>query len=295
MAQLIGIIANFTAMETTLKKIKETLSPLYSQGEIKSLIKIILGKLKGYSQVDIIMHSDEILSDYIKSEIDKVLKRLLKNEPIQYIFNEAYFQGFTLKVTPSTLIPRPETEELVDIIVKDNTSCDLRILDIGTGSGAIAIALARALRFPIVDAIDISDEALSVAKENATMLKAKVNFKKTDILTASPTENQYDIIVSNPPYITNSERNKMEINVLDYEPHTALFVPDDDALRFYRAIAIFASKSLKPGGKIYFEINSRFGKETATLLSENGFNEPTIAKDMYGLDRFVSATKPYES
>lgn len=295
MAQLIGIIAIFTAMETTLKKIKETLSPLYSQGEIKSLIKIILGKLKGYSQVDIIMHSDEILSDYIKSEIDKVLKRLLKNEPIQYIFNEAYFQGFTLKVTPSTLIPRPETEELVDIIVKDNTSCDLRILDIGTGSGAIAIALARALRFPIVDAIDISDEALSVAKENATMLKAKVNFKKTDILTASPTENQYDIIVSNPPYITNSERNKMEINVLDYEPHTALFVPDDDALRFYRAIAIFASKSLKPGGKIYFEINSRFGKETATLLSENGFNEPTIAKDMYGLDRFVSATKPYES
>lgn len=282
-------------MKSTIQKIKDTLAPAYSQGEIKSLIKIIFGNLKGYSQVDIIMHSDELLSDFIKEEINKVLARLLDNEPIQYIFNEAYFQGFTLKVTPDTLIPRPETEELVDIIVKENTNADLHVLDIGTGSGAIALALARSLRFPTVDAIDISDEALSVAEENAKTLKVKVNFSKTDILSASPVGNRYDIIVSNPPYITDSERDSMEKNVLEYEPHTALFVPDDDALRFYRAITLYAVKSLKPGGRIYFEINSRFGKETVALLTGNGFREATVIKDMYGLDRFVSATKPIES
>lgn len=282
-------------MKSTIQKIKDSLAPAYSQGEINSLIKIILGNLKGYSQVDIIMHSDELLSDFIKEEIDKVLARLLDNEPIQYIFNEAYFQGFTLKVTPDTLIPRPETEELVDLIVKENPNADLLVLDIGTGSGAIALALARSLRFPTVDAIDISDEALSVAEENAKTLKVKVNFSKTDILSASPVGNRYDIIVSNPPYITDSERDSMEKNVLEYEPHTALFVPDDDALRFYRAITLYAVKSLKPGGRIYFEINSRFGKETVALLTENGFREATVIKDMYGLDRFVSATKPSES
>ena len=279
-------------METTIQKIKDTLAPLFTSGEIKSILKIIFEKLKGYSQVDIIMHKDEILSDYIKNEIDKVLERLLKHEPIQYIFNEAYFQGLTLKVTPDTLIPRPETEELVDIIVKENNDSDLRVLDIGTGSGAIAIALARSLRFPIVDAIDISEEALAVANENAKNLKVRINFSKTDILTAKPIANEYDIIVSNPPYIADSEQSSMEKNVLEYEPHTALFVPDNDALLFYRAITLFAVESLKPGGRIYFEINSRFGNETAQLLFDNGFQNTSIIKDMYGLDRFVSAIKP---
>lgn len=278
-------------METTIRKIKETLKNDFSASEINSIIRIIFGKLKNYSQVDIIMHKNDELSPFIKTKVDEVLERLLKHEPIQYIFNEAYFQGFTLKVTPHTLIPRPETEELVDIITKENKKSDLHILDIGTGSGAIAIALARALPFPVVDAIDISEEALQVAKDNAESLKAKVNFIKADILCATPPVESYDIIVSNPPYIADSERSAMEDNVLKYEPHTALFVPDSDPLRFYRAITLYAAKALKPKGRIYFEINSRFGKETASILSQNGFQDISVIKDMYGLDRFVTASK----
>lgn len=268
---------------------------MFTQGEIKNIIRIIFEKLKGYSQVDIIMHSNEELSDFIKEKIDFVLERLSKNEPIQYIFNEAYFQGFHLKVNRHTLIPRPETEELVDIIIKDNPNSDLRILDIGTGSGAIAIALARSLRFPIVDAIDISQEALNTAKENADKLKAKVNFFQNDILKIDCNDfDIYDIIVSNPPYITEQEKAEMELNVIDYEPHSALFVPDNDPLLFYRAITQYAIKALKPSGRIYFEINSRFGNETTKLLTDNGFSDTMVIKDMYGLDRFVFASKPQE-
>lgn len=282
-------------MLSTTLKIKDTLSPIYSKGEIKNIIRIIFENLKNYSQVDIIMNQDEVLSDYIKQKIDVILKRLLNREPIQYIFNEAYFQGMTLKVSPDTLIPRPETEELVDIIIKENTHCDLHILDIGTGSGAIAIALARALRFPVVDAIDISSRAIDIAKENAISLKVKINFMIKDILSIeNPPENIYDIIVSNPPYITNEEKTSMEANVLDYEPHSALFVPDNEPLLFYKAISAYAKQALKPGGRIYFEINNKFGKETANLLSDCGFTSVNIIKDMYGLDRFVSAIKPQD-
>lgn len=282
-------------MQSTIQKIKDTLSPLYSKGEIQNIIRIIFENLKNYSQVDIIMNRDEILSDYIKQKIDVILKRLLNREPIQYIFSEAYFQGMTLKVSPDTLIPRPETEELVDIIIKENNHSDLRILDIGTGSGAIAIALARALRFPVVDAIDISSGAIYIAKENAISLKVKINFMIKDILSIeNPPENIYDIIVSNPPYITNEEKTSMEVNVLDYEPHSALFVPDNEPLLFYTAISSYAKQALKPGGRIYFEINNKFGKETANLLSDCGFTSVNITKDMYGLDRFVSAIKPQD-
>ncbi len=282
-------------MQTTIQKIKDTLSSSHSGGEIKNIIRIIFENLKNYSQVDIIMNQDEVLSPFIREKVDLILKRLLNNEPIQYIFNEAYFQGFTLKVTPDTLIPRPETEELVDIIVKENTTSDLHILDIGTGSGAIAIALAKTLKFPVVDAIDISQSAIDIAGENAKALKVKINFMKKDILSViPPTESSYDIIVSNPPYITNQEKSSMEPNVLDYEPHMALFVPDSDPLLFYKAITHYAIHALNPGGRIYFEINSLFGKETAKLLSDSGFVEVNVIKDMYGLDRFVSAIKPQD-
>lgn len=280
-------------MQTTIQKIKEVLSPLYSTGEIKNIIRIIFENIKNYSQVDIIMNQDEILSQFIKDKVDMILKRLVNHEPIQYIFNEAYFQGLTLKVTPDTLIPRPETEELIDIIVKENNQSDLHVLDIGTGSGAIAIALAKSLKFPIVDAIDISQKAIDIAQENAKAHKVKINFIMNDILSAEiPTNSVYDIIVSNPPYITLREKDSMEPNVLDYEPHTALFVPDNDPLMFYRAITLYAVYALNPGGRIYFEINSLYGKETAKLLSDNNFIDVDIIKDMYGLDRFVSAAKP---
>ena len=264
-------------MQTTIQKIKEVLSPLYSTGEIKNIIRIIFENIKNYSQVDIIMNQDEILSQFIKDKVDMILKRLVNHEPIQYIFNEAYFQGLTLKVTPDTLIPRPETEELIDIIVKENNQSDLHVLDIGTGSGAIAIALAKSLKFPIVDAIDISQKAIDIAQENAKAHKVKINFFIRDILSAEiPTNSVYDIIVSNPPYITVREKDSMEPNVLDYEPHTALFVPDNDPLMFYRAITHYAIYALNPGGRIYFEINSLYGKETAKLLSDNNFIDVDI-------------------
>ena len=280
-------------MQTTIQKIKEVLSPLYSTGEIKNIVRIIFENIKNYSQVDIIMNQDEILSQFIKDKVDMILKRLVNHEPIQYIFNEAYFQGLTLKVTPDTLIPRPETEELIDIIVKENNQSDLHVLDIGPGSGAIAIALAKSLKFPIVDAIDISQKAIDIAQENAKAHKVKINFFIRDILSVEiPTNSVYDIIVSNPPYITLREKDSMEPNVLDYEPHTALFVPDNDPLMFYRAITHYAVYALNPGGRIYFEINSLYGKETAKLLSDNNFIDVDIIKDMYGLDRFVSAAKP---
>lgn len=282
-------------MKQTLQHIKDTLSPIFLQGEINSLIKIIFENLKGYSQVDIIMHGDDELSDYIKGKVQSILTRLLNHEPIQYILGDAYFQGMHLKVTPHTLIPRPETEQLVDIIVEENHASDLRVLDIGTGSGAIAIALARALRFAQVDAIDISAEALSVARENAKTLKTRVNFALKDILAEpAPSAPLYDIIVSNPPYITEKERHDMEANVLDYEPHTALFVPDNDPLLFYRAITLYAKSALAPGGRLYFEINQNFGKETEQLLDNNGFTNIAVIKDMYANDRFVSATKPLD-
>lgn len=282
-------------MKQTLQHIKDTLSPIFSQGEINALIKIIFENLKGYSQVDIIMHGDDELSDYIKGKVQSILTRLLNHEPIQYILGDTYFQGMHLKVTPHTLIPRPETEQLVDIIIEENHASDLRVLDIGTGSGAIAIALARALRFAQVDAIDISAEALSVARENAKTLKTRVNFALKDILAEpAPIAPLFDIIVSNPPYITEKERLDMEANVLDYEPHTALFVPDNDPLLFYRTITLYAKSALAPGGRLYFEINQNFGKETEQLLDNNGFTNIAVIKDMYANDRFVSAIKPLD-
>ena len=275
-----------------MQLIKNRLAPTFSDGEIKNITRIIFENLMGYSQVDIIMHDADSLSEFIKAKINNVLDRLLQHEPVQYIFGEAYFQGLHLKVNSHTLIPRPETEQLVDFIVDENPMPDLRVLDIGTGSGAIAIALARALRFPTVHAFDISEGALEVAAENAANHKVKVQFSLCDILaTPAPATPSFDIIVSNPPYVTDSERADMEANVLDFEPHTALFVPDADPLLFYRTIAIYASKALVDGGRIYFEINRRFGRETAQLLLLNGFEDAVVIKDMYGNDRFVKAIK----
>lgn len=276
-----------------IKDIKEKLAPLYSPSECQTIVKIIFDNLMHYSPVDLVMKQDEEVSDFIEGKIDNMVNRLLNHEPIQYIFNEAYFHGNMLKVTPDVLIPRPETEELIDLIVSENPQSDLKVLDIGTGSGAIAVSLARSLRFPIVSAIDISPKALEVAEENATKLKVKVKFIEADILNLKAIGNEgYDIIVSNPPYITDGEKDEMEDNVLDFEPHLALFVPNNDPLKFYRAISIYAQRALKRGGKLYFEINNHFGEEMKELLKQNGFTDINIIKDMHGKDRIATSTKP---
>lgn len=279
-------------MRDTLKKLRTALRPLYGNRETEAIIKLIFHYVKGWNTVDILTHEPDTLSPFIRSEIDGILKRLLNYEPIQYITGEARFHGLELHVTPDVLIPRPETSELVDIIVgKAGETTDLCVLDVATGSGCIAVALARALLFPKVTALDISAPALEVARRNAADLKVKVEFIEADIFSWTPDGAKYDIIVSNPPYIDESERASMERNVLDYEPSSALFVPDDDPLRFYRRITQLAASALVAGGRLYYEINPRHADQLAREIAGAGFSDVEIVKDSFGHDRFITAVK----
>lgn len=279
---------DFTAADM-FRQLQTELSPTYGAGEAKAMARLIFHALKGWNLTDLVIHNDYILSEYIIDKINLIKDRLLRHEPIQYILGEAYFFGMNLSVTPDTLIPRPETEELVDLIIKENQETDLSILDIGTGSGAIAIALARNMRFPKVSAIDISGEALKVAGENARSLNARIKFIHDDIFTYMPPQDSLDIIVSNPPYIDMCEKKDMDKNVLDYEPHSALFVPDEDPLIYYRRIISVGIHSLRDGGRIYLEINPRHDKELKTLLERSGYQTVGIIKDSNGRNRFISA------
>ncbi len=286
-------MGNEVTLVQIIDDVMSRLTPLYGQREAKWMVRIILENVKGYSPVDVVLHRDEVLSDFIVDKIEDVTNRLLKQEPIQYIFGSARFYGNSFKVTPATLIPRPETEELVALIDKENRDTDLRVLDVGTGSGCIAVTLARVLRFPIVDAIDISDDALAVAHENAQSLRVKVNFKKGDALAMEkPKTPIYDIIVSNPPYIADKERAEMSQNVLRYEPHLALFVPDDDPLRFYRAIGEYGIKALKMGGRLYFEINPLFVDDMRIMLETMEYVNIRVVRDLPGKERMMVAVKP---
>ncbi len=278
-------------LEQSIREIKKSLSPAYPQGEIDGFVKIIFRQLLHYDTVDILLRKDTVLPDFIVEKINKVVIELLDRRPIQYIFNNTYFHGHNFYVDGSVLIPRPETEELVDMIIDENKESDLKVLDAGTGSGCIAISLALAMKFPTVDAIDISENALDVARRNAQTLKAKVNFHKCDITDMPAAQNAYDIIVSNPPYIAESEKRQMDKNVLDYEPQTALFVPDNDPLKFYRALSNYGKSALKNGGRIYFEINSRFPDEITELLKHYGYGSIELSRDMQGLWRFARADK----
>lgn len=259
----------------------------YPPGEVEGFIKIIFRQLLGYETVDILLHKDTELPDFIVTKTAKVVDQLCENRPIQYIFGKAWFHGHEFTVDSSTLIPRPETEELVDLIIDENRRSDLRVLDVGTGSGCIAVSLALGLKFASVDAIDISDPALAVARRNASLLRARVNFRRDDILSAKPDLNTYDIIVSNPPYIADSERQTMDPRVYGHEPTGALFVPDSDPLKFYRAIAAYAATALSHGGALYFEINPLFVDGLRDLLTKAGFADIDILRDFRGNYRFA--------
>lgn len=282
-------------MRETLKKLRSALRPLYGDRETEAIIKLIFLYVKGWHTVDMLIHEPDELSPFIKSEIDGILSRLLRHEPIQYITGEAYFHGMELQVTPAVLIPRPETAELVDIIAdRADGRTDLRVLDIATGSGCIALALARILPFSEVTALDISGDALKVARNNAERLKARINFVEADVFNWQPHAESYDIIVSNPPYIDESERADMEPNVVNYEPPSALFVPDNDPLRFYTRITALANRALAAGGRLYYEINPRHSKQLAEDIHAAGFIDVEIIRDSFGKERFITARKQPE-
>lgn len=281
-------------LKSVLQSIRQRLAPKYGDGEAREMGRIIFENLKGWSPVDLAIRQDEEISEFIRQKVDQVVDRLLNDEPIQQIFGVADFYGMKLKVTPDTLIPRPETEELVDLIVKDNQQKDLRVLDCGTGTGCIAIALKRNLPFPEVTAIDISDKALAVARENAKNLRAQVDFRHADMirLPESLDGKQFDVIVSNPPYIAEHERAAMDRNVLDYEPATALFVPDSDPLKFYRAILEAAKDGMAaPNGKLYFEINPLYADQLQALATRLGFADIQLIRDTDGKQRFLTLRK----
>lgn len=279
-------------VEQAVRTIRTALRPLYPAGEVEGFIRIIFRHLLHYEPVDILLRKDTVLPGFIPDKIDKVVEELKKSRPVQYIFNEARFHGHDFYVDGSVLIPRPETEELVDIIVDENGLSDLSVLDAGTGSGCIAISLALALKFPEVTAVDISEKALEVARRNAAALNARnIGFVCRDMLDMPVEVGKYDIIVSNPPYIAESEKAGMDRNVLDYEPSGALFVPDDDPLRFYKALSRFGADALKPGGRLYFEINSRFPAEIKKMLDADGYVDVELLRDMQGLWRFARAHK----
>lgn len=275
------------------REIKRRLTLVVGEREAYWMARDIIDDILGYSEVELLIKGNEVLSDFVIGKVDSVVERVERGEPLQYVLGWARFEGNRYMVTPDTLIPRPETQELVDIIIsRHGEEKDLRVMDVGTGSGCIAISLARGLKFAQVSAIDISQSALEVARENAKMLKTRVNFECRDALSLTPKRGEkYDIIVSNPPYIAEYERKDMEHSVLDYEPSTALFVPNDDPLRFYRAIASFAVEALSQGGHIYYEINPLFATEMLEMMRGMGYNDIEIINDMQGRKRMLCARK----
>jgi release factor glutamine methyltransferase len=258
--------------------------------EIKSIAHLVFAKILRLDRTDILAAKPVTLTPEQEEDLYAIAQRINKHEPVQYILGEAEFFGHVFKVNASVLIPRPETEFLIHEILHYanlQKKHNLKILDIGTGSGCIPITLKKELPEASVTATDISLDALIVAKENAATLHAPVDFIHHDILAQDIPQSDLDVVVSNPPYIAQAEETAMNSNVLQYEPHLALFVPDDDALKFYKAIAVKAREVLVQGGLLIVEINERFGYETAALLKANQFHHVTIIKDLDGKDRIV--------
>lgn len=274
------------------RNLRTDLTPMYGEGEAAALVRMMFEYLNGWSRVDLALKAGQDVSDFKVGKFTEMEHRLLAGEPIQYITGEADFYGIRFHVSPDVLIPRPETAELVDMIVDQwGGRSDLRVLDVGTGSGCIAIALCRNLPFAQVTGIDVSPAAIEIARQNASDLRASVHFEVTDIFSYTPEPDSLDIVVSNPPYITQSEAADMEPNVLDHEPHTALFVPDTDPLLFYRRIAEVAMQGLKAGGRLYFETNRAYTTLTAEMLKAGGWVDVQTHRDSFGNLRFVTATK----
>ena len=274
-----------------LQKLIQTLTPLHGSAEARAIVYALMEDVFEMSKTDVLLGRFDRLSETEKAQFSEYARRLTDGEPLQYVVGTAPFGNLRFEVTPATLIPRPETLELVDwVVAEQQDRPSLRLLDIGTGSGCIAISLASRLPQAKVSAWDISADALAVARRNAERNGVAVAFQQVDALHVKETET-FDCIVSNPPYICEAEKAEMTDSVLLHEPHTALFVPNTDPLRFYRAIAQLALSNLSPGGTLYFEINRAYGAETCNLLRDLGFCDVELRKDFYGNDRMVRARK----
>lgn len=274
------------------KNFLASLSGLYPSEEIQSFFNILSEKYLGLTRLAIALDPKKEIDNKAVVKFDEVIKRLKLYEPIQYIIEEAEFYGLAFTVNKETLIPRPETEELVSWVLEnleEEKNSNLEILDIGTGSGCIAVSLAKHLPEAKISALDFSKKALNVAKMNAERNEVEVDFFCSDILKAQNLPKKYDIIVSNPPYVRELEKEYMEQNVLNFEPNSALYVSDSDPLIFYRAIASLAQQYLKPNGQILFEINEFLAEEMLTLMESEGFQRLEIKKDIYGKNRMLRA------
>lgn len=268
------------------------LRSIYPEGEASQVTDWIMESLTGSKKAERMLYKNAAITDKEESQLQQFTERLMQHEPVQYVLNEAWFCGLKFYVDKNVLIPRPETEELVEWVI---TNCKfpvdtLSILDIGTGSGCIPITLKRKLRKAEVWSCDINEETLQVAKKNAATLGADVNFLLLDFLNKEKRDQlpSFDIIISNPPYVPEKDKQQMQPNVLNYEPHTALFVPDNDALVFYKAIAEFGKDHLNPGGVIYAEIHEDMGEVVSALFNSNGYNIE-LKKDMQGKKRMLKA------
>jgi len=276
----------------TIKDIRfylfDELNEIYDEPEVKALTNIIIQTVLSLTKLHYLYFEEKEVSIKEAARIIEICKELKRGNPLQYILGEADFYGCRIKVTPATLIPRPETEELVQLVLNENKEYRGNIIDFGTGSGCIAIALAANLPQSKTTGIDISEDALVIARENALLNNVRVSFLNGDILSFdSLSVPKAGIIVSNPPYVRNSEKILMNKNVTDFEPHHALFVPDSDPLVYYKGILKIAEKVLEPSGRIYFEINEAFGNDMAELMASFGYSDVNLVSDINGKERII--------
>lgn len=275
-------------------EIRDRLAPTVGLSEAEAMSKMILEDVKGYTPVELVIYANRELSADTLSHIRRIADRVAAGEPMQYVLGKAWWHGRIFAVNPSVLIPRPETSQLVDMIESDHKGMpDLKVLDIGTGSGCIAVTLSLDLPFAQITAIDISRQALETAASNARALKAKVKFENIDVYEIGESclrDEEFDIIVSNPPYILESERDDVDPMVKDHEPDTALFVDDDHSIDIYRHIIGFAATNLDTGGKLYLEINSLCADAIRRALEDAGLEDVEIIRDYKGANRFAKAT-----
>lgn len=278
-------------MDRLYRQIVGALPPEYDAREARAVALLVLEEAFGIGRTELYAGTARALTEAEATRLDAIVARLAAGEPVQYVLGECSFCGLRLRVTPDVLIPRPETEEIVDRVLSAEAGHPLRVLDAGTGSGCIAVALALGMPGASVEAWDLSEAALAVARANAEACGARVRFARRDLLAPPPAGCSFDVVVSNPPYICLRERAEMDDRVLRYEPASALFVPDDDPLRFYRRIASLGRQLLAGGGRLYFEINRAYGPQTADMLQSLGYTHVRVEKDLSQNPRFVIAEK----